>query len=290
LPKATNLAGVDLLLSQKKTRAARSALEPILAEHPNDPDVHLRLARAAAIEDDNRSAREHLELVLGELPGSEEARFLLAAIELDEKNFGEAESTILDLLRNNPRNARYLAFYGRVMLLSLHIEKARRLAEEAIRISPESSEALILNALVGVVQGDRNLKEDALQELLRSEPDGEQVLAVLFYALVQDNRDREALRVGAELLRLDPSDEKFIEALIALKVSTHWSMVPLYPMIRWGWGGSALVWGFSIVLLPLVTKQSSLLGAAAGAFYLAYILYSWIYPSLLRRWFRRRGF
>ena len=63
-------------------------------------------------------------------------------------------------------------------------------------------------------------------------------------------------------------------------------MVPLYPLQRWGWAGSVGIW-FAVVLLlqtgvlnntPLRDYQ----GAIALAF-LAFVVYSWVWPPILRR-------
>ncbi|MEJ0038471.1 MAG: hypothetical protein WDO68_20730 [Gammaproteobacteria bacterium] len=60
-------------------------------------------------------------------------------------------------------------------------------------------------------------------------------------ALTQQGRNREALRIAQELLRNQPDNPHYLSLVRELKMQTHWTMLPLYPMQRWGWGGAAAV-------------------------------------------------
>lgn len=287
MPDPTALQGADFLLGQRRTRAARELLAPLIEENPDSPEVHLRLARAAIIDENNDLAREHLDLVLARAPNDEIARWLLAHVEYEEKNYPQAEALIIELIRENPRDAEYLAFYARLLLVTLHLDKARRLATEAIRIDPTSHDALVVSGLISVVDGRATDTDETIRELIESDPEGEQVLRLLFFVLSERKLHREALRVGQRLLQLNPGDGAVIEALVEMRYLSHWTTLPLYPLIRWGWSGSAALWlGF---LLVMATMKGHPLAGPISLFYLFYVLYSWLYPPLLKRYLTRRG-
>jgi len=283
------LRAIDLLLGQRRTAPARAALEPLLLEAPDHPEIHLRLARAAAIDDDNDEAREHLASVFAQAPDHEGALYLLAALDLDDRRFREAEANVIRLLERAPRDADYLALYARIMLLTMHLKKARLLAEEAVRVDPTGQNGLLVMGLIGVVEGRSDLTEETLNRLISDDPDGERVLRLLFYALASGGRHAEALRVAQRLLRLVPHDNTLVDAVVEMRVATHWSTWPLYPMFRFGWAGAAVLWGLFIVLAPMARRVNPTFGTIFVTSYLLWVVYSWAYPPWLRRRLRARG-
>jgi hypothetical protein len=68
-----------------------------------------------------------------------------------------------------------------------------------------------------------------------------------------------------------------------LRIQNHWTMKPLWPLQKWGWGASAAMWAGALVFTRVLEK------AAPGAvfpfvmFWLAYAVYSWVWPPILRR-------
>jgi hypothetical protein len=108
--------------------------------------------------------------------------------------------------------------------------------------------------------------------------------------LLEQSRHREALEVGRQLLKLDPGNRALVEALAEVATATHWVAWPAYPLRRFGWLGAAGLWASGVFLLPLVVKLNVPLGIALVVLYVLYIVYSWVYPPLLKRWLMRRGF
>lgn len=88
-------------------------------------------------------------------PGSYSARFLLARIRTEQKRFAEAEAAAIELLKDFPKEPSLYALYARIMLQTFNVEKADRLAAEALRRDPRRQDAEMLRAkLEDVPTGD----------------------------------------------------------------------------------------------------------------------------------------
>jgi hypothetical protein len=136
-----------------------------------------------------------------------------------------------------------------------------------------------------VIQGYSLTKgSEHLQLLLQEHPEKANTLLTLVIALEQRGDNRAALRVAQQLLVMHPGSQPFVEVVRTLKCSTHWSMLPLYPMVRWGWGGAAVVTALGIVGvrianygLPPAVALTMIYG------WLAYVIYSWVWPRVLKK-------
>ena len=90
--------------------------------------------------------------------------------------------------------------------------------------------------------GEEGLGEsEHLLRLLQAHPEQVITATTLVVALSEQGRSREALRIAQELLRNQPDNPHVLALVRELKMQTHWTMLPLYPMQRWGWGGAAAV-------------------------------------------------
>jgi predicted Zn-dependent protease len=209
-------------------------------------------------------------------------------IHCEAERYADAERVILDLIREWPEEADYYAKYAILMLQTLHVEKARALAAEALRLDPDGEDALIASALSAYVTDPSAEAEQRLRELVRRYPSSAQTLRVLVDVLVQRRRFHEALVLAREILRANPHDEALVDAIVALKVNTHWSMKPLWPVLRFGWAGSAGLWACFIAATTILRRSpyESWVGPIAIVF-LAYVVYSWVYPSMLTRLMKR---
>jgi|SRR5690606_10695033 len=280
---------VDLLLERSRTREARALLSEAASGSTRDAEVLVRLARADLIDDEDDGAKAHLFDALSLDPEHETARYLLAAVHSDSGEYAESEALLVELIRSSPEDVDYLALYSRVMLLTMHFEKAGRLAEEAMRLDPSDQNALRSATLVAAVSGDPDEARGALSELVENYPQDEGVLRLLLRQLIQERRHREAEGLGRELLQLHPDDEELVGLLIELRTLTHPIAWPAYPFIRWGWTGSAVIWGIFVFGSPTFNKAYPNLATPVAIGYLAWVIYSWTYQAMLRKWFRWRG-
>lgn len=280
---------LERLLEQRRFAQAREVLQELFAEDPNDPVAHLWTAQLALAEGDTRSAREHVGEVLRQDPKDFEGRHLLFRVELEERRWQEAEEVLLGLLRERPEDADLLTNYSWLMLCTVHTQKARELQREAMRRQPDHQGARIVGALLSLVEGAGGRARQEAAQLLREDPQGADRLATLFAVLANERCYREALEIGRELLRLDPGDEELVEALVELRAVTHWAAWPAYPFVRWGWAASAVIWVGAMISVRLLAAVDTRAAAILAFAFLAYVIYSWTFMPILRRWLRWRG-
>jgi len=256
-----------------------------------EPDSPYLLYLAAFIEhsdDNHEDALAAVARVLEVDPTNFPARKLLASVQIDLGRHGEAEKTLLGLLGEAPQDVDLLCDYSRLMLLTLHIDKAAALSEEALRIAPEDDRALSTRALVGLVRRPTGKSLDEVSQLVAHQPDARHTAYLLLQALIDDGRDKEALVLAQQLLREDPSNQALVDVIVGMQLRTHWSMIPLRPFTRWGWGGSAAMWFLVIAgLRGLRGAGLVTLAGILGVAWLVFCIYSWVWPSMLERILKR---
>jgi tetratricopeptide (TPR) repeat protein len=234
--------------------------------------------------DDNESAMQAAQRVLATDPEHYGARKLLAYLHEAKKEYAQAEELWIGLLRQNPEDADCYGAYGELMLRTLNLEKAGRLAQEGLRHEPDHPLCLYVAALLDVISGKRGQKSEALLRLLQAHPEQVITASTLVVALSEQGRNREALRIAQELLRNQPDNPHYLALVRELKMQTHWTMLPLYPMQRWGWGGAAVVSVAGIIGVRAMGNSVPEPYQSVIAYtWLAYVIYSWVWPSILRK-------
>lgn len=289
MPNPELLSAIDLLLERRRTQEARHVLGPALQTNPESADLLVRFARAELIDDNDGEARVYLEAAVRSEPEHRFARYLLAALLCDAADYAQAESLLIGLLADAPTDADVLSLYSRTMLLSLHFDKAHRLAEAAVRNDPGNPAALRAVALVALVQGSKEERALAFQQIVAASPEDVDVARLLLYALVEEGRHREAFGLGQQLLRQKPDDNDLVNALVELRTLTHPAAFPCYPFVKWGWVGSIILWGGFVLLMPVLRERSPAFAGPVAVAYLSLVVYSWTYQPLLRRYLRWRG-
>jgi tetratricopeptide (TPR) repeat protein len=281
LPRDDLLSHCDLLIERRRLDQARALLAPALKAAPDDEDLLHRFAIIDYLDDDDEAAAATVQRLLSLAPSHYGGRILHAEILEHRNQFADAEGVWLGLLRDYPESADLYASYARLMLDTLNLTKAQRLAAEALRLEPENDSGLFVMATCDLIQGRPGKHSRHLETLVREHPENVRTTIALIFAL-QDRRDwAGALRLARELLRSQPTSEPIVELVRELEVETHWSMRPLYPMRRWGWGGAAAVWGVAMVALHALGNEP--VAAAVGVSWLAYVVYSWVWPAQLKR-------
>ncbi|MDH5676937.1 MAG: tetratricopeptide repeat protein [Myxococcales bacterium] len=280
---------LERLLDVGRLHDAEQLLQRELSADPADPQLCVYAARVAVGRDDPEEARRQVALALAADPTHFTARALLHDLEEEAGNYAEAELLIVDLIGEDPDNGALLATYAQLMLRTFHLEKARALVNEALRRDPDDETARLVDVLLATVEGDRARAGVQLADLIADNPEGRRVAWMLFIALVEQARHREALAIGQQLLRDEPDDQELIDHLITLRAATHPLALPLWPMSKFGWAASAAIWGGAVVLMTLMRHTKSPWVAALGVLYLVWVIYTWVYPPMMTRWLRHRG-
>jgi tetratricopeptide (TPR) repeat protein len=264
-----------------------------LTEHaqrePGDPEIPRRLGQIAYLKDEYADAERQLQRALELDPHDEFARYFLFWTYAEQQRNAEAEEVALALIEADPDHAEYYAIYAHLMLRTLHLEKAAALAERALELDPQLRRARLVRVLLQKIAGDQRAAHGEIAELFGADPLDRQLAAEAVDALMEQQRYREALSLGQDLLRSWPDHPTLVDVLIEAKVASHPLALPAWPFRRWGWPFSLGVWAVVIAgrrLFP--TPLPAWVGWIALG-YLVWVIHSWVHAPLLRKYYRFRG-
>lgn len=275
-------------LERDRYAQAEAAAARGLKLRPADPDLLYAASQCAYMLDEHERAEEMASEILALQPEHCGARHLLAMLAIEAGEHADAEQMLLKLLKDYPADAALIADYARLMLRTLHLGKAQDLAAKALTEEPENHRALLVAAMCDIIAGRFGDEQQALMALFQHHPDERASMGMLINSLVSANRLDEAQRVAESLVRLDPSAADSVRIVRELRYARHWTMLPLKPLQRFGWGAAIGLWVLIVfgtralrgVVDPGILTTISLT-------YLVYCLYSWIWPSVLKRWLFR---
>lgn len=269
-------------IERRRLTDARRILRDGLAQFPQDPDLLFHSAQVEWLDDKNDAAEVTTRQVLSVAPEHAPARQLLASLLIERDQFADAENLLIGLLRDYPEDADLYGRYSRLMLRTLHLEKAEQLAREGLRYDPDDRECLLAMALCETARGGARANE-GLQKLITGHPESMSTVQALVVALIESGRVDEAHRIAQQAMRADPANEHLVNMVRELRIQNHWSMKPLWPFQKWGWGASAVMWIGAIVILRGLRNSAPELYGPVVVAWLAYVVYSWVWPPLIRR-------
>lgn len=276
---------VGMLLDRQRYRQARTAVGEGLASHPDSPMLLYYSAFLDWVEDRLEPAHATLQQLLRLDPEHYGGRMLLGQLLAERKDLAGAEQVWIALIRDYPEDPGLYAHYGDLMLSVLELDKALRLAQEGLRHEPEHEHCLFVSAMARLVDGKRLGDNVDLATLIARHPERLRAGTALVVALEDGGRTREALHVSQELLRAQPDHPQLLANVRGLKAATHWSMLPLYPIQRWGWPAVFAMWAVFAFGLPRIAPglpPGVVIGITIA--WVVYAIYSWVWPPLLRRW------
>jgi tetratricopeptide (TPR) repeat protein len=280
------LREAEALVERRRFAHARVVIGHGLRHFPENSDLLYLSAFIEYVEDQHDAAMKTVQQVLAQDPEHKGARRLCAHLHEEVKEFAQAEALWIGLLREYPEDADLYASYAELMLKTLNLDKAGRLAKEGLRHEPENAGCLYVAAVIDVIEGGgaRGTRQDNLKTLLLEHPEHVRTAFALVIALNDRGQHRDALRIAQELLRSQPDSQQYVALVRELKMQSHWTMMPLYPMQRWGWGGAAAV---SIAGIVGVRALSNVVPEPVALTivytWLIYCIYSWVWPSILRK-------
>lgn len=272
------------LIERNRYEMAESMLGTALAKDPDNLD--LQYISAIIDKETNRLYESEITLkhILSKDPDHFDAKYLLAQVHDDKDEFPQAELLLIDLIRDFPREPQYFASYAHIMMQTINLEKAEKLASEALRLDPEHPNALSTSILCSLSKGESVKAKDQFSDLVKNYPDAAFSAHSLYIILVENKNYHAAMRIAQELLRNNPNNTSYLEMVKSLRLVTHPAMMPLYPLQRWGWHASAVMWVLFIITSRMASKYLPDTQALIIIYsFLGYILYSWIAPPVLNR-------
>ena len=278
------IAEIDALLERRRTAQARVRLQGALAEYPNDWRLILQASWVEYLDRHFDAAMAMLQQVLAQAPQSQPARALLFELQLEKNELVGAEQVIVQLLREQPEAAHYYGRYAEVMIRAMQLQKARALCREGLRYNADDPSCLAADSLCDLIERPRGATSHSLQQLLVYHPQWLRTLVLVAVTLHDRGDYNGALRIAQELVRAQPDNPDLVQLAAELKATTHWSLLPLWPLRRWGWGGSIALWLLGMVAMHTLARSNPVAAAILGFCIFGYAVYSWVWPPILRRW------
>ncbi len=272
------------LVERRRFDQAQALIGAGLRNDPENEALLYYLAYIYSEQERYEDAESTLKALLAHDPENFNAAFLLAAVYKDLKRYAEAEGLSIELIRRNPESSDCYTLYAKIMLETLYVKKAEKLAAEAIRLEPDNISAQAVAVICNVIKGGKTEYQQNLAELVRNYPEAFTTSSMVLVVLIEQKKHREALRIAQELLRGDPNNADLVETIKELKIATHVTMLPLWPAIKFGWHASAAL--YVVALVTCFTASKYLPGEVSSVIiygWLLYVLYSWIYPPILRK-------
>jgi tetratricopeptide (TPR) repeat protein len=251
-----------------------------------DPSAHL-IKAAALLEmgrdaDATDAARDGLELD----PEHVGLLELLATSRWRLNDHAGAERAFLEALRRHTEDPVLLARYALLVAQEGQLEKAGRLLGEAARIDPDEATVHYVSAVVAYLNGDDSEAARRGRELLGADPEhagAHAFLGRLDFEHGRTTRGGEHLRRAASL---DPDSPTHRAAAREARIVNHPALRPLRAVVRFGPGK---IWIAAIVVVfGLRAAGLETVATIAALVYLAFALYSWVAPPIVKWWVRRR--
>lgn len=203
-----------------------------------------------------------------------------------EGRLPEAEAAFLQGLSLDPNDPDLLIGYARVCLAAGQAQKASALVERAASHAPESVAVSAARAQVAFALGnDRDMHRHST-EALSHDPEDPNARALHGTASMLTGDSRSGYTSLASAAASQPGDADLRAAAREAKLINHPLMLPLRPFARFNplvvWiGAVAIIYGLRIAGLgPL--------SFAFAMIWLAFCVYSWVVPPLVRRWLNRK--
>jgi hypothetical protein len=275
-------------LTKVATAAADSKSEPsaggtVCAQPSTSAKALPDLGRAAVLGDLQVQTRAHLKQALRLDPNATGPRILLFALSLQDGSLTEAEALVCALLEQNPDNADYLAMYAELKLRVLDLPGSRALTTRALGIAPAHLEAERVKVVLDILTAEP--REPDLARSLDHTPDYEGVCLAIFHSLIDRHRFEEATRLGTALINVRPQ-EALNSALLDLRMLTHPLGLPLHALRTVGRLGSGALWLSAVAAYLTLASSSQSLATLLAITCGGLLLYSLVYPPLMRRWLR----
>jgi predicted Zn-dependent protease len=280
------LEQIEALVERKRTVQARAILADAIKQFPDDSRLLLQAAWVDYLDDRSDEAIKAIHQVLAREPENPNAKQLLLELLIEREDLVEAERVAIDMLRLYPESAHLYGRYADIMLRALNVPKASALAKEGLRHSPDDRECLAARTLCDFIQ-QGSKASPALQRLLLEHPKSLRTLMLVTIALERRGEQAQAHQIAKEMLRSDPNNKHLVELVRHFRRTTHWSMIPLRPLQKYGWGASIGMWLAAVVGARLINKYSPQWAMAFTITVLVYVVYSWVWPPLFRKFFDR---
>ncbi|MFI5896278.1 tetratricopeptide repeat protein [Actinoplanes sp. NPDC051513] len=280
------LARAQAMLEVGRPQEALSALATLPASDVMGP-IAARL-RCAALAQLGRwpEAGEAARAALATNGPDPDLLYWLARAEQDAGHASRAEQILLDGLAVSPHDVDLLCAYADLCAGEGQLDKAAKLVALAAAQDPQAAIVYATRVKVAYAGGHDREAQRISQEFVANHPANPVANALLGGVSAVRGQIRPAYDGFRRAVAEDPTDRAYAESALEMRMAAHPLMLPLRPILRFGalkvWlTAVALIFGLRLIGLPQ-------LAFPVGLAWLAFCVYSWVVPPLVRRWVRRR--
>ncbi len=213
--------------------------------------------------------------------------YLLARTESARGDLADGERHILEALRLAPENAELLLAYAILVARAGQFAKARALMDKAAQIEPQAEGLPACRFILATLEGKDKPAQRHSEQWVAENPEDPHAIAVSGIAMGDQGKAVRGYRRLRSAASLDPRVVEGMEDVFEeRRLWSHWSLKPLWPILRFGAGK---VW-FAAIAIMLALNLAGLRRAAAlfALAYLVLVIYSWVAPPIVRRLLKRR--
>ena len=198
----------------------------------------------------------------------------------------EAEAAFLQGLSLDPNDPDLLIGYAFVCLAAGQAQKASALVERAASQAPESAAVSAARAQVAFALGnDRDMRRHSTEALSRN-PEDPDARALYGTASMLTGDSRSGYSSLASAAASQPGDADLRAAAREARLINHPLLLPLRPFARFN---PLVVWiGAVAIICGLRAAGLAPLSFAFAMIWVAFCVYSWVVPPLVRRWLNRK--
>lgn len=200
----TLLALGNFYQSRGRYPEAEQAYRQAIQIAPDDPNPRVALASLFLAENKNNQAEELLRQSRKDFPNNSLGYRLLGDYYWRTGQFDKAEAEYADLYRDHPKDPVVKGNYVELLIVSNHLDDARRLNDEMLRDQPSSLDAQLRKARIENLTGRPNDAVNTLQAVLKTDPDNGIAHNELGNAFTQLGNSSRAEAEWRETVRLRP--------------------------------------------------------------------------------------
>ncbi|MBU2664994.1 hypothetical protein KOI35_15935 [Actinoplanes bogorensis] len=196
-----------------------------------------------------------------------------------------AERALLDALAMAPQDVDLLCAYADLCAANGQLEKAGKLVDLAAAQAPQAPVVYATRIQVAHARGDDREAQRISQEFVGVHPDNPVAHALLGGTSAARGHIDTAYEGFRQAAAARPTEQVFAESAMELRVARHPLMIPLRPVLRFGALKTWLAAVGCILLLRAIGLP--VLAGLLGFAWLAFCIYSWVVPPLVRRRVRK---
>jgi cellulose synthase operon protein C len=192
---------------------AEQAFERAITVAPADPDPRLALAALYVAENKPGQAEDFLRRATQDFPNNSIGYRMLGDYYYASNQLDKATEEYGALYKEHPKDGDVKKNYIQLLILRDHIEEARKLDDEILKLTPDDEDGLIYRGEIEMKSGKMNDAVNTLQGVIKSDPDSALAHLKLGIALAELGNSNRAEAEWRDVVRLRP---QIVEAHRAL--------------------------------------------------------------------------